>query len=119
MKPERPDITQQMQLVFNQYYDMGHNGITRGGRGKLICLREGGDLGVMIVEELVETPCKDIIEELRSLFQDLYRHVLLTADTRLETQEKIRRKREEDEKVQTRLGSFDPPKKCWRSSAIT
>ncbi len=92
-----------MQRVFDQYDDMDDDGITRGGRGKLSCLREGGDLGVIVVEELVETPCKDIIEELRSLFQDLYRHVPLTTDTRPEIQEKIGRKRDKDEKVQNAI----------------
>src|SRR6266404_4524789 len=103
MKPGRPDISQQMQLVFDQFYDMDDDGITRGGRGKLGCLREGGDLDSEIVEELVETPCKDIVEELRSLFQDSYRHVRPMIGPRPEAQEKIRRKREEDEKVRNAL----------------
>jgi len=92
-----------MQLVFDQFYDMDDDGITRGGRGKLGCLREGGDLDSEIVEELVETPCKDIVEELRSLFQDSYRHVRPMIGPRPEAQEKIRRKREEDEKVRNAL----------------
>ncbi len=100
--PEKAVVSQQMKLVFDQYYDMGNDSITKGGSGKFICL-QGGYLPAEVVEELAETPCKDIVEELRSLFQDLYRHIPLITDTRSKMQEKIRRKRDKDEKVQSAL----------------
>ncbi len=101
-EPGTARVSQQMQRVFDQYDDMDDDGIMRGGGGKLSCL-QGGYLPVEAVEELAETPCKDIIEELRSLFHDLYRHIPLIADTRPEMQEKIGRKRDKDEKVQNAI----------------
>ena len=105
MKESRTaNVPQEMQLVFDdQYYDMRNDGITRGGSGKLSCLRDGGYLGFIIVEQLVKTPCRDIVEELRSLFQDLYRHVQLMVDTHPETQERIRRLRDQDKAVQSAI----------------
>src|SRR6266404_1268014 len=101
-KPKKSDVSRQMQLVFDQY-DVGDDGITRGGRGKLICLREGGDLDFITVRKLVKTPCKAIVEELRSLFRDSYLHVRQEIDTDSETQEDLRRLREQDETVQSAI----------------
>ncbi|KAH8998184.1 hypothetical protein EDB92DRAFT_1337114 [Lactarius akahatsu] len=67
------DLSQDMQSVFDQSEDMDDDGIIRGGRGKLHCLRQGV-LGPRIVRGFVQTPCKNIIEDLRSLFNNLYRH---------------------------------------------
>jgi hypothetical protein len=60
-----------MRDVFDQHAEMDHNGIVTGGRGKIVCLH-GGELGERTVRRLVKTPCRDIIEELRALFCDLY-----------------------------------------------
>jgi len=90
-----------MKLVFDQYYDMGNDGITRGGGGKLGCL-QGWYLDSTTVRQLVKTPCKVIVEELRSLFQDLYRHVRLRV-TDPEAQEDLRQLREQDETVQSAI----------------
>ncbi|KAH9020337.1 hypothetical protein EDB84DRAFT_1565760 [Lactarius hengduanensis] len=96
------NLSQNMQRVFDQSEDMDDDGIIRGGRGKLYCLREG-DLGPVIVEFLVETPCRDIIEELRSLFDNLYRHVQPFADTIPRVQSRIKSERDQDESVQDAL----------------
>ncbi|KAH9174765.1 hypothetical protein EDB89DRAFT_469874 [Lactarius sanguifluus] len=96
------NLSQNMQSVFDQSDDTDDDGITRGGRGKLYCLRQG-DLGPVIVEFLVETPCRDIIEELRSLFDNLYRHVQPFADTIPRMQSRIKSKRDQDESVQDAL----------------
>jgi len=60
-----------MQHVFDQYTDMDRNGIVKGGGGKLACLREV-NLPPRIVKRLVKSPCRNIIEELRSVFHDFY-----------------------------------------------
>ncbi|KAH9000869.1 hypothetical protein EDB86DRAFT_3242278 [Lactarius hatsudake] len=88
--------------TFSTKCDTDDDGITRGGRGKLYCLRQG-DLGHVIVEFLVQTPCRDIIEELRSLFDNLYRHVQPFADTIPRMQSRIKSKRDQDESVQDAL----------------
>ncbi|KAH9051973.1 hypothetical protein EDB87DRAFT_1581999 [Lactarius vividus] len=80
------NLSQEMQNVFDQSDDMDDNGIIRGGRGKL--------------HYLVETPCKDIIEELRSLFNNLYCHVQPLADTAPLVKSRIKSKRDRDERVQ-------------------
>ncbi|KAH8984954.1 hypothetical protein EDB92DRAFT_1950421 [Lactarius akahatsu] len=83
------NLSQNMQSVFDQ--SDGDDGIRQG------------DLGPVIVEFLVETPCRDIIEELRSLFDNLYRHVQPFANTIPRVQSRIKSKRDQDESVQDAL----------------
>ncbi|KAH9033036.1 hypothetical protein EDB84DRAFT_110396 [Lactarius hengduanensis] len=81
-----------MQIVFDQKHH-------QGGRGKLYCLRQTA-LDRMVVRGFVQTPCKDIIEELRSLFNSLYRHVQPLADTTPSVRSDIESERDQDESVQ-------------------
>jgi hypothetical protein len=62
-----------MKAVIDQHYDMDDNGNVAGGTGKLFCLRDR-ELNSSVVKSIVKTPCKDIIEELRALFNDYYRY---------------------------------------------
>jgi hypothetical protein len=50
---------------------LGRNGIVKGGGGKLSCLRQV-NLHPITIKGLVKTPCRNIIEELRSVFNDFY-----------------------------------------------
>ncbi|KAH9017122.1 hypothetical protein EDB83DRAFT_192136 [Lactarius deliciosus] len=93
------NLSKQMQIVFDQHDDMDDDGIIRGGRGKLYCLRQTA-LDRMVVRGFVQSPCKDIIEELRSLFNNLYRHVQPLADTTPSVQSDIKFERDQDESVQ-------------------
>ncbi|KAH9000867.1 hypothetical protein EDB86DRAFT_3101166 [Lactarius hatsudake] len=93
------DLSQDMQNVFDQSEDRDDDGIIRGGRGKLNCLQQG-ILGRTAVDYLVETPCKVIIENLRSLFNNLYRHIEPPFDTIPSTESVIKSKRDQDERVQ-------------------
>ncbi|KAH9038581.1 hypothetical protein EDB85DRAFT_1887952 [Lactarius pseudohatsudake] len=93
------DLSQDMQSVFDQSEDMDDDGTIRGGRGKLHCLQQGV-LGRMAVDYLVDTPCKVIIEDLRSLFNNLYRHIEPPFDTIPSMRLDIDSVREQDERVQ-------------------
>ena len=64
-------LEEQMQNVFDQHTEMDHDGIVKGGKGKLLCLHNG-DINKKTVWNLVKTPCWKIIEELRALFRDFY-----------------------------------------------
>ncbi|KAH9020335.1 hypothetical protein EDB84DRAFT_577833 [Lactarius hengduanensis] len=90
-----------MQIVFDQSEDMDDDGIIRGGTGKLNCLRQAAQaLGPRIVHGFVQTPCKNIIEDLRSLFNNLYRHIEPPADITPSMEADIKSDRQKDEKVQ-------------------
>ncbi|KAH9000864.1 hypothetical protein EDB86DRAFT_2827764 [Lactarius hatsudake] len=93
------DLSQDMQNVFDQSEDRDDDGIIRGGRGKLNCLQQGV-LGRKAVDYLVKSPCKVIIEELRSLFNNLYRHIEPPFDTVPSMRSDIDSDREQDERVQ-------------------
>jgi hypothetical protein len=67
-------LEEQMRNVFDQHTEMDHSGTITGGKGKLFCLRDG-ELNLSIVYNLVKTPCRDIIEDLRTLFHDFYLHI--------------------------------------------
>ena len=69
-----------------------------GGTGKPSCVRNGW-IASVTVYDLVETPCCDIIEELRTLFRDLYCHVPLDASVSTRAQLSIAAKRERDPQV--------------------
>jgi hypothetical protein len=64
-------LEEQMRNVFDQRSEMDYNGNVTGGTGKLMCLHRI-ELGGKIVRNLVKTPCRKIIEELRALFLDFY-----------------------------------------------
>jgi hypothetical protein len=53
---------------------MDNHGIVRGGKGKLTTLRNG-EIDPITLDRLVNTPCRDIIQELTSLFHDFYLHL--------------------------------------------
>ena len=95
----RISLERQMRNVFDQHTEMDHNGIVTGGEGKLFCLRDG-ELSPFVVYDLVDTPCKDIIEELRALFHDLYRHIPPNAIRNPATQLILETKRRQDSRVQ-------------------
>jgi Fungal protein kinase len=61
----------EIQAVFDQYSEPDDEGFVRGGKGKLTCLADI-ELHSRLLERFVKTPCRDIIEEMRSLFYDLY-----------------------------------------------
>jgi len=65
------DFSRDMQDVFDQHTDMDRDGIVKGGKGKLSCLRQVY-FHPKTVKALVKTPCRNIIEELRSLFHASY-----------------------------------------------
>ncbi|KAH9954087.1 hypothetical protein BC827DRAFT_1244831 [Russula dissimulans] len=90
-----------MQKVFDQDTGLGRDGIVRGGDGKLICLA-GILFGPTALDFLVSTPCKGILEQLRSLFRDFYLHVPSTTDIDMDPkqEETIEVKRENDPRVQ-------------------
>lgn len=92
------NLSNDMQEVFDQHTDLDPDGIIRGGSGKIICLG-GYYLGSIDVEGLVSTPCKDIIEELRSLFRDLYLHVPSRPVMNSQVQSRIETRRELDPRV--------------------
>ena len=87
-----------MQYVFDQHTDLDRDGIVRGGSGKLICLR-GFYLDPPDIHELVQTPCRAILEELRSLFHDFYLHVSARTDLSPDTQLMVTAEREQDPRV--------------------
>jgi len=91
-----------MRDVFDQHYDTDKDGITRGGRGKLASLR-GVELNSSNIAYLVKTPCSHIIEELRSLFNDLYLYLPAKLILNPDFQSSIESQREKDETVQNAI----------------
>ncbi|KAH9960890.1 hypothetical protein BC827DRAFT_1384148 [Russula dissimulans] len=65
------NLSKKLQGVFDQYSN--RDGNVTGGTGKHDCLNNA-HLGPLIILDLVDTPCRDIIEELRALFRDFYLH---------------------------------------------
>jgi hypothetical protein len=91
-----------MQDIFDQYTEHDRDGVVRGGAGKISCLEDshpGDRLDSTTVEDLVITPCKDIIEELRALFRDLYLHVPTRADLSSRAKSRLEAQREQDPRV--------------------
>jgi hypothetical protein len=64
------DLSENMKGVFDQHTDMDRNGNVTGGKGKLLCLHNE-DFDKTMIRTLVDTPCRKIIEKLRSLFRDV------------------------------------------------
>ena len=65
----RQNLSERMKYVFDQHADMDNAGIITGGQGKQLCLRNA-ELDKVMIRTLVDTPCRKIIEKLRSLFRD-------------------------------------------------
>ncbi|KAH9953895.1 hypothetical protein BC827DRAFT_1379725 [Russula dissimulans] len=65
------NLSGELQSVFDQHSEVKRDGTVTGGAGKRICLKSGYFDPLMVLD-LVKTPCKDIIEELRALFRDFY-----------------------------------------------
>jgi hypothetical protein len=86
-------LEEQMRDVFDQHTEMDHNGIVTGGDGKLFCVRNG-KLGERILRKLVKTPCRDIIEDLRDLFQDFYLFAEVAANLSEDSEDENERKRD-------------------------
>ena len=63
-----------MQLAFDYHMDMDHHGNVTGGKGKLSCVRDM-DLDANTIEDIINTPCRNIIKELQALFYNFYLHV--------------------------------------------
>jgi hypothetical protein len=60
-----------MQAVFDRHTHATRSGVTKGGDGKLTCV-DGRKLSSASIRRFVATPCRDIIEDIRYLFRDLY-----------------------------------------------
>ena len=91
------DVEEAMQLVFDHHSKPDKAGVVRGGHGKLYCLADK-TLPWSLIETLVQTPCCAIIEEMRSLFHDLYLYIDGT-DLPPDTQSRIRERRNRDPRV--------------------
>ena len=63
------DLSENMKDVFDQHTDMDHNGNVTGGDGKVVFLHNG-KFDKTTMQTLVKTPCRKIIEKLRSIFRD-------------------------------------------------
>jgi Fungal protein kinase len=63
----------EMQIVFDQHTRPDTAGFVGGGKGKLACLADL-ELPRILLRNIVKTPCREIIEEMRSLFHGLYLH---------------------------------------------
>ncbi|KAI0294369.1 hypothetical protein BC826DRAFT_1011940, partial [Russula brevipes] len=75
-------------------------GRSRGGRGKLAVLG-GTEFPTQVILSLTfKTPCPAIIEELRALFNDLYRFVTYEVGLEPEVVEMYEKLRQEDPRVQ-------------------
>ena len=66
----KEDLSAKMKDVFDQHTDMDHSGNVTGGKGKLLCLHNE-EFDKTMIRTLVKTPCRKIIEKLRSLFRDV------------------------------------------------
>jgi len=94
----RTDLSGELQNVFDQYSRVGHDDAVTGGVGKRICLQDLY-LGPLIFRDLVKTPCREIIEELRTLFHDFYFHEPTRVDLSLDALLYAEHLRESDPKV--------------------
>lgn len=67
-------VEAQMGDLFDQHYKADGAGMVKGGDGKVFFFL-GGLFSTSFMEGTVETPCRTIIEEMRSLLSDLYLHI--------------------------------------------
>ncbi|KAI9512276.1 hypothetical protein F5148DRAFT_1146163 [Russula earlei] len=70
--PKFKDISQDMQDVFDGYRYTGHNHVAQGDKGKLLFLDTRVLSPTFIKQKIRSLPCREIIEGLRTIFQDLY-----------------------------------------------
>ncbi|KAI0273338.1 hypothetical protein BC834DRAFT_203931 [Gloeopeniophorella convolvens] len=86
----RVNLLDSVKEVFDQY-KVKHDYTTRknivtGGVGKLSCLA-GLQLVRLAVSRLVQTPCKDVIEDMRRLFASVHLHI--TRDSYVDQEERL------------------------------
>ena len=67
----RENLSESMRVVFDQHSDIDHNGNVTGGDGKELFLHNK-KFDKAMIRTLVNTPCRKIIEKLRSLFHENY-----------------------------------------------
>jgi len=91
-------LVNQIQHVFDQHTNIDRTGKVTGGEGKLGSVR-GGYLDQTMLDDLVQTPCKDIIEDFRALFRDFYLYVPTAPNVSLKTKLSYEAKREQDPQV--------------------
>ncbi|KAI0297791.1 hypothetical protein B0F90DRAFT_1669320 [Multifurca ochricompacta] len=97
--PGKTDTSMAMQLVFDGHSVVGSDNLVRGGVGKFYFLR-GSHILPDTIEWLAATPCSDIVEELRTLFCDLYLHVVPEYDGFKARKQEILAKQEKQPRVQ-------------------
>ncbi|KAH9970557.1 hypothetical protein BGW80DRAFT_1446904 [Lactifluus volemus] len=68
------ELKEIMQAVFDRHIHATRLGVTKGGDGKLTCV-DGRKVSSAFIRRFVATPCRDIIEDMRYLFRDLYLNV--------------------------------------------
>jgi hypothetical protein len=78
----------EMQAVFDQYSEPDDDGFVGGGKGKLTCFADI-ELHSRLLERFVKTPCRKIIEEMRSLFHTLYLQTRVTPPEEQSTSEEF------------------------------
>ncbi|KAF8502737.1 hypothetical protein F5888DRAFT_1115378 [Russula emetica] len=108
-------LEEQMRYVFDQRTERDHNGNVTGGEGKLMCLHRIY-LGQKIVRMLVKIPCREIIEDLRTLFRDFY--VFADEDSDSEDSPTNEDEREQDLRVQKATQAQEVTKKLSSSEWI-
>ena len=67
-------VEEQMHKVFDHHSEPEGPGFVKGGDGKLSCLA-GTTLSTPFIRGIVKTPCRAIIEEMHSLFRNLYLYI--------------------------------------------
>ena len=92
------DLVEEMQKVFDQDTGLGRDGVVRGGSGKLVCLASL-HFDPTALDDFVRTPCRAILEDLRSLFRDFYLHVPTKIDIGPKQHRRIEANRENDPRV--------------------
>ncbi|KAI0297779.1 hypothetical protein B0F90DRAFT_1669315 [Multifurca ochricompacta] len=97
--PGKTDMSTAMQLVFDGHSVVGSDNLVRGGVGKFDFLG-GAHIRPDTIEWLAATPCSDIVEELRTLFRDLYLHVVPEYDGFKARKQEILAKQEKQPRVQ-------------------
>jgi len=101
------DLGELMRQVFDHHSEPDAAGIVRGGEGKLNCVA-GTKVSSLLIRNLVKTPCRMILEEMRSLFGDFYRHIE-SGDVFSHLQSNIEEVRDQDPRVQDALEKLKTP----------
>jgi hypothetical protein len=91
------DLEYSMQQLFDWSSKPNKSGFVKDGDGKLECVG-GSRFSTIIIETLVETPCRAIIEEMRSILHDLYLYAE-AVDLDPCTQSRLAEKRKTDPRV--------------------